>query len=237
METEQATFKINKRPRDDTSDDDEEIEIQLQSYPTFSEDLTREHKLCLVEGYSREQYQKDIPTEISNLFYDYYEQSSYWSINEESLSRMKQAKNCEEFFSNTFTYNNTNIQWYIQSCPNGWGDEQIGLFRYWIFFDPWPTNIISISAMCKMALYADDVRMEITKRARTFKSDQNGFGNSLHFPLSEIQSMSCKSLTIEAFMEFISIEFYGPDKFDVINTEALPESIKDMIDLNGKQIQ
>ena len=95
-------LKINKRPMDDDSDE----ENIISSIPTIAcpEDLTKDNKICLINGYTRQQYKQDISSDIIKLFYNYYELSIYWSIDNELLSEMSGAKNYQKFTSKRYQY-------------------------------------------------------------------------------------------------------------------------------------
>lgn len=188
--------------------------MEKSSAATFPEDLTKYTKTCLIAGYTR-RVNCNIPSEIIALFYDYYDISKYWKINPELLSKMKQATNFQTFDSEGIKYefNGTMIEWYSQVTPN-----EMGHFRYYIYFRSLPSNVKSIVAICKLSLKGsksdhhnngnNDMNIiRMMKRAKNFTNEKNYTGSNLGLSLKHIESLEYKSLEFETYIDFIAVEY------------------------------
>eukprot|EP01084_Bolivina_argentea_P061004 111480_1 len=61
---------------------------------------------------------------------DMYEGGYIWEIKGSKLSKMKKAKNEEEFVSDTFEM--TSMNWCIEGYPNGNRDNNVGAFNVFL---------------------------------------------------------------------------------------------------------
>ena len=208
----------------ESDEETDTITIESTRYP---EDLAKDNKVCLVNGYTREQSQDDIPSEIIKLFYDYYDIATYWKIDKELLSEMREAKTYQQFHSTKFKYtvNNTVIEWYLEIVPN-----ESGYFRHYITVKPWPDNIKSVICIGRMSLSGckDDGKHNTTirliKRATIFTKKNYYFASRHSLKLKDIENMNFDALLFEASIDFIAVRsnttyglpyYINGQKFDI----------------------
>eukprot|EP01084_Bolivina_argentea_P168231 291805_1 len=176
----------------------------LQSKTTYTEDLTKKNRICLVHGYVRDQHKEDIPAEIIRLFYEYFETATYWKMNENLFSQMKLAKYDQTFYSKRFKYdvNNTIIEFYIQMeivIINAESNH----CKYWIMMDTTTSNVNSIIAICKCSIFSDERTIRMFKQAQVFTKEIQWTGGEC-FQLNEIDDK--ESPQFEVVIDFIAIE-------------------------------
>ena len=210
-----TTFRIHRRPKDDSSD--EETEEKLEQYNTpglYPDELTKDNKICLVSGYTKEQYEDHIPAGIIKLFYDYYELSIYTKIDKNKLlNKLDPVRVGENFDIASHSYHNTNIKWSLIINPNGEDESDEGHFRYWlILMRPYPLNIKSISAVCKIAIYGDNNKIiRMTKTGTEFHDGHGSIGNNkLTLPVAELEKH--ESLIIESFLDIYGVQFRNDEE-------------------------
>ena len=186
-----------------------------RSNSTFFEDITQHDKICLVNGYTREESKEKIPPEIARIFYDYYEHASCWTINKEMLAKIS-SQDCidKEFTSSSFAYNdhNPDLQWVLKCKGYKAHDTGDHCFQFWLDLNPWPSRSVScITAACTLTLFAKHKMIRKFKKTKQFQYYYTtALTNELNrLPVTELTDY--ESITIGVYIDFLGVEFEDAD--------------------------